>query len=180
MSKYLILGLAFFGVFSFSVFPCLQAEQSFSFFIGVVVSMYKLNLQKLTRKKALLLALLLFVLGVLMLQTKQLPQIRAFGENSFPMKIVQLIMKSSLALSLIIIANLVVESYRVNWLVRFLSLIGAYSLEVYLVQMIFYNSIHRSWLKLVFFLIVTVGISVTVHSIANLCSNYIRKVVKRK
>lgn len=178
LPKYTIIGLICVGAASFFVFPCLQAEQSFSFLLGVVVSKYKAKFQEIAEKKYLIYAIVLFASGVLLLAVKQMPQIRSFGENSLMMKLVQLMMKSSFALSLVVLINLIVESQKVGWLMKILSILGAYSLEAYLVQMTFWNSINHSWTKLLLFLFVTIVVSVSVHYLSGLISKTIKKFIK--
>lgn len=178
LPKYTVFSLVCVGLVSFFVFPCLQAEQSFSFLLGVVASEYKNRFQKTIEKRYLLYVLVLFVSGVLLLAAKQMPQIRSFGENSLVMKLVQIIMKSSFALSLVIMINLIVESNSIDWLVKLLSVLGAYSLEAYMVQMTFLTSINHIWMKLLLFLFITIVVSVIIHYLSKLLSNVIKNSIK--
>ena len=175
LPKYLIVGLACMGLVSFFVFPCLQAEQSLSFLLGVVASKYKAKLERITTIKSVILAIVLFVVGGMFLAVKQLPAIRMYGENSMVMKLVQIMMKCSFAISLVFVVNLIVESGKVSWGAKLLSTFGAYSLEVYLVQMTFWNSIYHSWAKLLLYLIITVAVSILIHHLSIIVSQLIVK-----
>lgn len=172
--KWVICGLAVFAILSFLLFPCLQAEQSFSFLLGFLASQKRSSLTKISKGQVLILALGLFVTGSIMLATKQLPMIRSFGENSILMKAIQLLIKGSFAISIIILLNLFEVSKSMNGVISALAVFGTYSLEMYLVQMVFWNDINHSLFKLSIYLIITVIISLLIRYLSKLIVSKIK------
>ena len=78
-------------------------------------------------------------------------------------------------IALVFIVNIIVELEKVNWGTKLLSTLGAYSLEVYLVQMTFLNSINHSWTKLLLYLFMTVVVSILIHYLSKTVSRLIVK-----
>lgn len=164
--------LAFIAVISvvmFFIWPCLQAEQSLSFALGVAFSeknhRAEGNKVALSKKWFKLLPIGLFVYATLFLFIKQMPEIRAFGEQSLLMKVVQLNIKLSYALSVTIFF---VQRHVPEWLEKMMLPVGVLSLELYLVQMEFFPNIQgRLWVLLLVTVAVVV-LSILLHYIVKL------------
>lgn len=127
--RYLVLGFAGVIIFIFgTVFDKgLQAEQSFSFLLGVLVSdNHEKAFKKITDFRGIA---FLLVLGIMLLGLKQVSAIRVFEDTAIWWGI-QLIMKVSVAIALIGMVY-VQRSFFNN---RMVSSIGLISYEIYLVH----------------------------------------------
>lgn len=124
---YRIKVLCIISVLIFIFLPEIMAEQSFSFLAGVCLAEYS-GYEKADKKKRILGAWGLLMLGGLFLVIKQLPEIRSSSE--FVMKFVQLGIKLPCGLFLLVfIYRVRILFYNKIWLY-----IGTISYEIYLVH----------------------------------------------
>ncbi len=166
-------------VITVCLFPFLrniQSEQSFSFVLGVLVSDWK---EKLYNKKGMqwfIWATLCMLCGMFFLYLKQIPIVRAFGEESVVVKLVQLGIKLPCGLGIIIFVS---KIYRDNLFWRLWGFLGVVSLELYLVQMPFPDYIQGSWLNLVKILGLVSILTILLHY-AILGTNFLMKKINLK
>lgn len=133
----------------FFLFPStLQAEQSLSFISGVFVSFHWKRFVRINTFHSLLVASLLLLLGVAILGVKQFPEVRVMDVNNVIMKLLNLVMKYSAGLSLIVLGALYLRGR-----VLVVGTIGMMSYELYLVHQPFYESILHNWLTLLVFIV---------------------------
>lgn len=139
---------------AFLSFICLknhQAEQSFSFLIGVVSSMYLQKLNQVKPGTIMMFGFCLIVLGTLFLYLKQLPCAR---ENSFIYRCCDTFIKLPIGLGVMLVLH---NRIRSN---RFIAFSGMVSLELYLVhcqtlRLVQRDSIMHFVVSLLIFILVT-------------------------
>ena len=166
-SKYSPLFLLLVAFSLFFVLRNIQAEQSLSFLGGMLLSENKQVLDKWKRSSWSRIAFVCIVLGIGCLAIKQLPTCRSFGEESILMKIIQLGIKLPLGLSVIIVMWMF---FKENSLYRCLASIGVISLELYLVQMQFWQFIQGSWRNLLIALLIVAALSLILHYFTGIVS----------
>ena len=118
-------------------FPNIEAEQSFSFLTGVLISEYYQDIKRMVEKRYLVVSIIFFIIGTIFLGIKQLHFIRLY-EGHYIYSIIQLFIKLPYALFFISIVhylNILMNS-------RFLKFCGKISYELYLVHMIFLQYIN--------------------------------------
>lgn len=131
----------------FMSLPEIEAEQSLSFIMGVLVSHNICNLRKVAKTKFVKVSIFLLVIGVLALSLKQLPQIRFAANTVF--NFVQMLIKLPFALGVI---GLCLVSKKVQNS-RMLNFTGLISYELFLLQMPFYNQLNGSLLNSLLFIL---------------------------
>lgn len=145
----------------FMAFPCIYAEQALSFVIGVLISSNKEVLSsKISNKRCLTIGIVLFVFATIFLAIKQLPTVRQYGEGSLLMKAIQLGVKLPFALSLIAILQVV---YCNNIFFKVLVFLGTISLELFLVQMLFYSDINNSFSNLIVYSLIVASLALVLN-----------------
>lgn len=145
----------------FLTFPCLYAEQALSFIIGVLISSNKEELSsELSNKRCLTIGIVLFLFATIFLSIKQLPTVREYGEDSLLMKLIQLGIKLPYALSLIAILQVV---YSNNIFFKVLTFFGTISLELFLVQMLFYSEINHSFSNLIIYSLIVASLALVLN-----------------
>ena len=156
--------IAIVSIIMFFIWPCLQAEQSLSFAFGVFLSEsnHQVETVKNSKHKKWLwaLPLILFAYATIFLFIKQIPEIRAFGEESLLMKVVLLNVKLPYALSVVL---LFVRNKIPQWVGKIMIPVGLLSLELYLVQMEFFPYIQGRLSVLILVTAVVVVLSVVLH-----------------
>jgi len=142
-----LMGVA--AVFMFFLMPSnTQSEQSLSFLLGVLVSVRKEQFRQVRSNRFCLTAVCLLTVGLTALAVKQVPEFRSLGEDSLPMRCVQLLLKFPIAAAMMIFLSLL----RVRG-VQPLVFIGVMSFELYLVHMPFYGGIDGNSLNMLLFLV---------------------------
>lgn len=153
--KYLIYAIVAICVFFF--WGDLQAEQSITFIIGVVMSHYLPMIKNSPKKKMQIFVLSMLLLAILSLGVKQIQSVRACFDNEILFRSIQLCLKVSLALFVIFVLQYIKEIVH-NSFVQFT---GKISYELYLVHLwvtpvIFTNcNIENTYLYIVLFLLST-------------------------
>lgn len=151
--KYIVLSVGV--VLSFSMFNTLRAEQSIAFILGVMVSEFPELKKKLNNNYY---NVVLMILGLVMLATKQLSVVR---NNVLLLKIVQLLIKTPLALVSIKVGEKVAYCYKFKILKKGFKLLGKYSYEIYLTHAIALLAVLGRKIDLVsisaFFLLTVIG-----------------------
>lgn len=137
--KYRLMIMSACALVSLFYLPNLEAEQSLSFLMGVVTSVYVERVSKLTNKQIISLGIISFVIATLFLGIKQLPEIR-MHINDWIYNIVQLFIKLPYALSVMSFVWLIPIIHKS----RFLLFTGAISYELYLVHFPFYGMVNGS------------------------------------
>lgn len=151
------------AVAMFFLWKNLQAEQSLSFVAGVALAeMERANCQRKrsSSKWRFAMPIALFVYATIFLALKQMPQIRAYGEESLFMKFMQLNIKFPYAMAAI---TAVFLNNTPAWLNKMICPIGVLSLELYLVQMQFCAMIESSYSNLIIISISVVVLSVILY-----------------
>lgn len=175
--KAFVVLLAISSVAMFFVWPTLQAEQSFSFLTGVLLSEGNRRPKRITADKPVrwvkLLPYCLFVFATVFLVIKQLPIVRLYGEQSLLMKVVQLNIKLPYAMSLL---SFFLLNTVPMWSQKLIMPAGVLSLELYLVQMMFFTNIQgRFWVLLVDVAVI-IGFSLLLHYIAGKVNTLLKPV----
>lgn len=124
--KYIIIFLS--SVFIFFVGSSIWAEQAISFLIGIYISDNREKVKSLFSKLAIQISL--FAVGAILLCLKQISVIRVL-DGTFMWSLIQLMMKVSFAIFIIIISWAFFKYLKFNFFV----FIGKMSLEMYLVHL---------------------------------------------
>lgn len=158
--KYALIVISLLGLFSFFLLPNLQAEQSFSFACGIAFSIYKPHIFRLNKRKLLRVAALFFIIGIIALLIKQLPQLRTDGLDSLPIRITNLFLKLPIGLSLILFLICQLPHG-----IKPLIPIGNISYELYLTHVPFFMSIAGNIVNLTLFAIQSILLASVLHSL---------------
>lgn len=137
-------------VYSFVVllsFPNIEAEQAFSFTLGVLVSVNFERITKLDSRQLIIIGSIGFVVGITFLAIKQLPWVRSY-ESKWLMNVVQCLIKMPIGI-FVICATTLTPKVCANKILQF---IGKISYELYLLQMPFYGMIAGSIIRAMIFL----------------------------
>ena len=148
--KYILSIMTGIGILSFLTLNNLRAEQSFSFISGMIFSLNKNYFENLERRHLLTIAASLFIVGIIALLIKQLPQIRLFDLESIQFKCLNLLIKLPIGLSLLFL----LLSIKPNG-IKGIKSIGYISYELYLTHVSFFMSISGRITYLLFFIIQT-------------------------
>ena len=146
----------------FLLFPNLQAEQSLSFIAGVLISMHKDRFCKIEKKHILTIGIGLFLFGVSILWIKQMPFIREYELESFLFKCLNLLLKLSIGMSLVLLFLCI--RYKCN---RYIIFCGKISYELYLVHFFFYVTIANNIQNLALFLVQSFVLAFLLFSISS-------------
>lgn len=142
------------SIFFLFILPNIEAEQSFSFIAGVLVSENASTITGMSRKRILSIGLIALVFGTIFLAIKQSPLIRAHIDD-FIYNIVQLFIKLPYAISIMC----VVWSFPTILQSRFLRLSGAISYELYLVHMPFFGMVNGSLLNAILLILCSICVA---------------------
>ena len=170
-------------IIAIGLFPFLknlQTEQTFSFVLGVVASEQKRLIITISNFKKLMITALFLCFGLGALFLKQIPSIRAFGEESVVVKLIQLGVKLPIGLS-VIIGTLLIKN---KSLYRSLGYLGIVSLELYLVQMPFPEYVQSNWIHLLQIVILVAFLTLILYFLVKWTNTFIKqlynKVIKSK
>ena len=158
--KYATLTMFSLGIITFFATDNLRAEQSFSFLCGVLLSLNKTYFEKLSHKKILFYASLLFVIGVAALLVKQSPIVRAYDLESYPFRVLNILIKLPIGISLILLTHLLIPKGN-----RQLKVIGNLSYELYLGHVPFFMAIHGSIIRFFAFILQSYVLAIINHSL---------------
>jgi len=164
--KYWIPIMGIIGILIFFTTNNLRAEQSFSFMMGVLFSSYKHYFGRLPQKTLLSIATALFAIGIIALIIKQLPFIRIYDLESIQFKVINILLKLPIGLSIVCFTL----SVRPNG-VNLMSKIGLLSYELYLVHVSFFTTINNSYTNLAVFIIQSIILAYILHFISNVLTN---------
>lgn len=137
--KYRCLLMLIFSLIVLFLFPNIQAEQAFSFVIGVYISRYVERISNLSMRNFSTISVLALIIGGVFLAVKQLPAIR-MHETDFIYSLIQCGIK--FPLGLFFIAGL--SAFPILLSSRFVMFTGLISYELYLIHMKFLFTIHDS------------------------------------
>lgn len=157
--EYLIYALAALCIFFFG--GDLQAEQSITFILGIMISRHLSVIMAFPPQKMSILIILMAILAIFSLGIKQIPIIRESFDNKILFHFIQLCLKTSLALSVIFGLQYVKKILNNS----FLSFTGKISYEIYLVHLwvvpvvLTYYPIKNSYIYIAIFLLLTYFIS---------------------
>ena len=157
------------------ILPNIEAEQSFSFIAGVLVSEKASTITEMSRKRIICIGLIALTIGTVFLAFKQSPIIRTHIDD-YIYNIVQLFIKLPYAIFIMS----VVWYFPIILQSRFLLLSGAISYELYLVHMPFYGMVNGSLLYAILLIISSICVA-KVFNIINkkICSLEITRFLKQ-
>ena len=128
----------------------MAAEQSFSFFCGVMASRHIEHLRSLQTKQLLWIALTALGVGLAFLLLKEIPQIHAYKGTVF-YNYILLFIKLPLAIFVILLPSL----WPLITRSRLLHICGLASLEIYLVHLAVVHQVPMQWLHVLCFVLFT-------------------------
>ncbi len=155
LRKRRILALCLFSLISFLLLREIEAEQAFSFTIGVLISTHKHKLLNTGSGTYLAFAIVLLVIGLAALALKQDSTIRSFRGTPI-YNLVQLFIKVPIGLSLSIFFLVFKPLFKASSIIIFL---GKISYELYLVHMKFIPLLNKSVTTLFVFLVLSLFVS---------------------
>lgn len=165
-------------ILSIIFLPEIQAEQSFSFYLGVLLSEKGVKIKEQIREKEKLLPFIVIVLlsiGVLFLGIKQTPYVRSLQDSVY-FVFVQILIKGAPALAIILLPYALKSHIVYN---RTLNAIGIISYELYLVHFPLFDLIKNSYLNLMIFGLMSFVCSYALYKINIVYSNrLLRKFTK--
>ena len=145
---------------SFWILPCLQAQQSLSFIVGIVISEYKNEIERIGKGTLWRYVSLFIVIGAFAFLSKQLLAMNLtaststdilivsnVGSDDILRKFVQIFTKLPIALAIILVFQFIFNEL---YFIR----IGASAYELYLVHMPLYHMINVNYLNLIYFLLI--------------------------
>lgn len=151
------------------LFPNIEAEQAFSFFTGIIVSVHIKKVRIIPSSSVLCIIFAFCLLGISFLTIKQLPAIR-MHENDFIYNLIQCGIKMPLAITIIGILHFFPQLSN-N---KFFLLTGIISYELYLVHMPFYNYA-KQWSNALIVIIVSYIISHLFYQVNRWNTNLLKK-----
>lgn len=152
-SHWLILLFIVAGIIGLNLLYQIAAEQSFSFFAGVMASRHINKIRQMSERKLYQISGCLLATGITFLLIKEIPEVHNF-KGTFIYNYLLLPIKLSLGILMALLPSLW------KWMTKssFLYLCGISSLEMYLVHMTFVNSTSTSWQDILTFIgITTIG-----------------------
>lgn len=131
------------------LFPNIEAEQAFSFPMGMLISIHLNRVKNIKVKNVLIIACIMFVVGTLFLLIKQHPIVRA-QMSTWIYNVVQLFIKLPYAVFLVCLLRLFPQCIKS----KFLLFSGILCYELYLVHMPFWNYVENTvWSGLLLFIV---------------------------
>lgn len=154
--KYKLTILFVGSILSLFLLPQIEAEQPFSFILGVIASIKIKEIRSLSNKTILLIGIIAIIVGGMALAIKQLPLIR---EDYSYFLMCQILIKLPLAIGIIVLCRQFMYNNKL------ILLCGTYSLELYLIHMqtlhiLRYDSFFLYTVYLMIFVIITIAITV--------------------
>ena len=152
LSHYWVIAFLVIGFIALNTLPQIEAEQSFSFFAGVLASRHIDFLRRLSHSQLLSFGLASMLCGILFLLLKEIPAVHAY-KGTVPYNYILLFIKLPLAVPLILLP----EFLPILQSSRLLHGAGIASLEIYLVHLPFVPYVEQTvWSVCVFVLVVVV------------------------
>lgn len=124
--KYKIPVLALGTILSLLLLPEIEAEQSFSFILGVIASIRIKEIRSFSWKGLYIIAGITIIIGISALGVKQLPVVR---QNEFLFFLCELLIKLPTAIGIMVLTGKLLPKNRI------IMMCGIYSLELYLIHM---------------------------------------------
>ena len=139
-----------FGLLSLNLFMQLEAEQSFSFFVGILASDHIEKVHRLVHKQVLQIFLCCFATGLFFYLFKAIPVIHQY-KGTLPYHYILLFIKLPFAINCILLPYYFTQLSRY----RILYQLGKCSLELYLVHMIFLPYLNQGIKGILLFILFT-------------------------
>ena len=131
------------------LFPNIEAEQAFSFPMGMLISMHLNRVKTIKVKNVIIITCLMFIVGTLFLLIKQHPIVRA-QMSTWIYNVVQLFIKLPYAMFIVCLLRLFPQCIKS----KFLLFSGIICYELYLVHMPFWNYVENTvWSGLLLFIV---------------------------
>jgi peptidoglycan/LPS O-acetylase OafA/YrhL len=167
--KHKLLVLALGSMLSLFLLPEIEAEQSFSFIMGVIASIKIKEIRSLSKKGLYIIAVTSIIIGVTALAIKQFTVVR---QNEFIYFLCQLLVKLPIAIGIIFLVGKLLPKN------SFAILCGTYSLELYLIHMqtlkiIQYNTIQSYIVLLLTFIVTTALFSYIFNLLCKKANNFL-------
>lgn len=148
----------------------LRAEQSLSFWAGVLLSLYKANIAKLPRLKFLIIAFILLIVGSTALLVKQQLELMAFDLEGIIVKATNMLIKLPVGISIILFIFAIRSNYT-----KWLAIVGGISYELYLTHIPFFMTIDSKIPFLLLFIIQSVFLAYILHGFSKQINKVINK-----
>lgn len=164
---YILFVISFIFVFTL---PNIEAEQAFSFYLGLFSSEYYSKVSHNLKNNMIKYSFIFFLTGTIFLAIKQLPEIREFYGH-YIYSIIELFIKLPYALFFILIIHKI-NCLQTNRIAIFS---GKISYELYLIHMIFLKYIDMKIINVFIILIVSYLLAYIFYKINNLISIRLKK-----
>ena len=167
LNKYKLIILALGSFLSLLFLPEIEAEQSFSFILGVVTSLNIDRIRSIEFNRVIRIGIFAILIGIISLAFKQITFVR---EDYKLFLLSQLLIKLPIGIGVIIVSN---NFLRKNWLI---TQCGTYSLELYLVHMQtlkLLQHIHPFFIFLSTFIIITPILTYMLNILCKKCIKYV-------
>ena len=149
-SHWLVLSFIVAGIIGLNLLYQMAAEQSFSFFAGVMASRHINKVRQLPEHKLYQISGCLLTVGITFLLIKEIPEVHNYRGT-----IIYNYLLLPIKLSLGILMTLLPTLWKWMTKSRFLYLCGISSLEIYLVHMALVNSTGTNWQDILTFITIT-------------------------
>ncbi len=147
--------------------PSIEAEQAFSFVLGVVMSQYKDYFKEIIFRRYKLIVMSLFVIGISFLAMRQLDMMRSC-EVTIVNDIIRVFIVIPIGMFVVIAFSAIYSFFNNNFIGKILAFIGAMSFELYLVHMALLYLVDKTLLGNILFLISTIGLSYIFYKFNNI------------
>lgn len=150
-SKYLFIVFLLFGLIGLNVFMQMEAEQSFSFVLGVFASYHIEKIRSIDNKKITFFVATSFLFGLFFLLLKEIPAVHAY-KGTVTYNYILLMIKLPMAIPLLISTLYIPVLLRS----RLLYMCGISSLEIYLVHLAMISLVKTDCFYVLFYIILTI------------------------
>ena len=161
-SKYLYVVFLLFGLVGLNVFMQLEAEQSFSFVSGVLVSSHIEKIRSIDSKKITNFVIAAFLFGLFFLLLKEIPAIHAYKGTTI-YNYLLLLIKLPMAVPLLVLPLYIPLLLRS----RILYLCGISSLEIYLVHLALIDYALMDYIHIIIYVVSTILLTYLFYQINN-------------
>lgn len=162
LSKYLLIVFFLFGFVGLNIFMQMEAEQSFSFVTGIIVSQHIGQLRQINKGLIAKYAIASFIFGFFFLLLKEIPAIHSY-KGTIVYNYILLLIKFPMAIPLLLLPSYVPLFLRS----RLLHLCGIASLEIYLIHLALINLVSMSFVYLLSYTVLTIVLSYLFYQINN-------------
>lgn len=172
--RWRIYGMMAIAIVMLIFFPNIEAEQAFSFLLGVIVSVKINKVHSMSSRSLCIVALLCAVIGITCLGIKQMDALRHYSVD-YIMNIIQCGIKLPLAIALmagLTFIPLVFNSLFMKW-------VGLISYELYLVHFPFYPKLNGSLSQAFLFILISFIAAYALYLVDNALSKRLLRNVKR-